>query len=95
MLGWGYAVVTGWHSLAAAAVEAFSAQRRPLSDRLGMTDALFDGVADGPRTFGDIAADTIAPPVARAYLPHLLLHRWLTMDLAGPLTDRTLVGASW
>jgi hypothetical protein len=35
LLGWGYRVVTGWDSVAAAAVEAFSAQRRPLNDPLG------------------------------------------------------------
>ncbi|MBE8519282.1 TnsA-like heteromeric transposase endonuclease subunit [Amycolatopsis sp. H6(2020)] len=92
--GWGYRVVTGWDPVAAAAVEAFSAQRRRLTDRLGMTDALLDAVADGPRPFGELAAATVAPAVARAYLLHLLWHRRLTMDLTSSLTDHTLIGAA-
>ncbi|MFC9251634.1 TnsA-like heteromeric transposase endonuclease subunit [Amycolatopsis thailandensis] len=35
-LGWGYRVVTGWDPVAAATVDALSAQRRPLTDRLEM-----------------------------------------------------------
>jgi hypothetical protein len=95
LLGWGYQVVTGWNPVAAVAVETFSAQRRPLSDRLGMTDILLAAVVGGPRLFGDLAAVTIAPAVARAYLLHLLWHRRLTMDLTTALGDHTLIGASW
>ncbi len=68
LLGWGYRVVPGWDSVAAAAVEVFSAQRRPLNDRLGMADTLLAAAEGGPSPFGELAAATIAPPVARAYL---------------------------
>ncbi|MFK0244081.1 hypothetical protein ACIQUM_05235 [Amycolatopsis azurea] len=37
-LGWGYRLVTGWDPVAAATVDALSAQRRPLTDRLEMAE---------------------------------------------------------
>jgi hypothetical protein len=92
LLGWGYRVVTGWDPVAASTVDEFSAQRRPLTDRLGMVETLLDAVAGGLMPFGELAAATVAPAVARAYLLHLLWHRRLTMDLAMPLTDNTLIG---
>lgn len=42
LLGWGYAVMTGWPQPAEATVDAFSAQRRPLADPLGMAAQLLD-----------------------------------------------------
>lgn len=72
-------------------VDTLSSQRRPLTDRLGMVEQVLAGVADGPRPFGEVAARTVAPAAARAYLLHLLWHRWLGIDLASPLGDATLV----
>ncbi|MFD6068668.1 TnsA-like heteromeric transposase endonuclease subunit [Amycolatopsis lurida] len=91
LLGWGYVVVTGWRQPAEATVDAFSAQRRPLADPLGIAAQLLDDVGEGSRPFGELAAATSAPVIGRAFLLHLLWHRRLGMDLSAPLTDRTLV----
>ncbi len=92
--GWGYAVVTGWRQPAEASVDAFSAQRRPLADPLGIAAQLLDEVGGGARPFGELAAATSAPVIGRAFLLHLLWHRRLGMDLAVPLTDQTLITAA-
>jgi hypothetical protein len=92
--GRGYAVVTGWRSPAASTVDAFSAQRRELTDRLGVVEMLLSAATAGCGTFGELAAATVAPPVARAYLLHLLWHRRLGMDLGHPLTDHTTITAA-
>lgn len=91
--GWGYVVVGGWHRDAATAVDTFSAQRRPLHDPLGMIGILLEA-AETPRAFGELAAVTSAPVVARAFLLHLLWHRRLGADLSRPLTDRALIVAA-
>jgi len=93
LLGWGYAVVTGWRPYVLSTVDTLSSQRRPLADRLAMADVLLEAVSGHPRMFGELAAGTIAPAIARAYLLHLLWHRSLRMDLSRPLTDRTLITA--
>ena len=90
-MGWRYAVVTGWRPHVLTTVDTLSSQRRRLSDRLGMVDQLMSVVADEPRPFGELAATTAAPAVARAYLLHLLWHRRLAMDLTAPLGDATLI----
>lgn len=92
--GWGYAVVTGWRQPAEATVDAFSAQRRPLADPLGIAAQLLDEVGEGSRPFGELVAATSAPMVGRAFALHLLWHRRLGMDLSVPLTDRTLITAA-
>ncbi|GAA4546478.1 TnsA-like heteromeric transposase endonuclease subunit [Amycolatopsis samaneae] len=94
LLGWGYLVVTGWRARVEATVDQFSAQRRPLTDRLGITESLLTGLAEGLRPFGELAATTIAPPIARAYLLHLLWHRRVGMDLTASLGDHTLITAA-
>jgi hypothetical protein len=91
--GWRYRVVTGWKRHAAAALDALSAQRRPLSDRLGLVGALLAAVASGPVRFGELAGRTAAPAVARAYLLNLLWRRRLGIDMSSPLGDGTLVHA--
>lgn len=93
-LGWGYAVVTGWRAHMWSAVDTFSSQRRPLTDRLGLTAALLDAAAAGARTFGELACATQAPAIARAYLLHLLWHRRLGVDLTRPLGDASVVTAA-
>jgi len=89
--GWRYAVVTGWRAHVVATLDTLSAQRRTLTDRLGLVDGLLAGVAAGPRPLRELVEDTVAPAVARAFLLHLVWHRRLGVDLGGPLGDRTLV----
>ncbi len=89
--GWRYGVVTGWRAHVVSTLDTLSAQRRPLTDRLGLVDGLLAGVAAGPRRLRDLVEDTVAPAVARAFLLHLVWHRRLGIDLSGPLGDRTLV----
>ena len=89
--GWRYGVVTGWRAHVVSTLDTLSAQRRPLTDRLGLVDGLLAGVAVGPRRLRDLVEDMVAPAVARAFLLHLLWHRRLGIDLSGPLGDQTLV----
>lgn len=89
--GWRYMVVSGWKPHVVSTVDALSAQRRPLSDRLGLVEVLLAAAAERPRPFGELAGLTVAPAIARAYVLHLLWHRRLGVDLASPLGDATLV----
>jgi hypothetical protein len=93
LLGWRYVVVTGWRRHVVTTLDALSAQRRPLNDRLGLVDGLLAAVASGPRPFGELATATVAPVVARAFLLHLLWHRRLGVELGHPLGDASLVCA--
>lgn len=88
---WRYVVVTGWKPHVMSTVDTLSAQRRPLTDRLGLVEVLLAAAAEKPRSFSELAELTVAPPIARAYLLHLLWHRRLGMDLTKPLCDATLV----
>lgn len=89
--GWRYLLVAGWRPHVMATLDTLSSQRRPLADPLGLQEVVLGQVSRGPRSFGDLVAGTIAPPVARAQLLHLLWHRRLSIDLARPLGDATLV----
>jgi hypothetical protein len=89
--GWRYLVVSGWMPYVTVNLDTLSSQRRPLADPLGLRSVLLDRASAGPRSFADLVAGTIAPPVARAQLLHLLWHRKLGIDLALPLADATLV----
>jgi len=89
--GWFYAVVTGWKPHVATTVDALSSQRRPLTDPLGMIGVLLADTATAVRPFAELAERTPVPAVARAFLLHLLWHRRVGIDLARPLSDRTLV----
>ncbi len=93
-LGWRYEVVTGWRSPVASTLDALSAQRRPLTDPLGMVAQIRAALAAGPRPFAMIAEATSPAPVARALLLHLLWHRQLGMDRSRALGDATLVRAA-
>jgi hypothetical protein len=44
--GWRYSVVAGWRPHVLAAIDAMSAQRRDLDDRLGLQDRLLRAAAD-------------------------------------------------
>jgi hypothetical protein len=85
--GWRYLVVTGWRQQVLATLDALSAQRRLLEDRLGLQEQLFRATEGGPTAFGELVATTTLPAVARAHAQHLLWHRRLGIDLAQPLTD--------
>lgn len=92
--GWRYAVVTGWRAQVLRTLDTMSAQRRALDDRLGLQAELLAASRTGPRPFGELVAATRLPAVARAHALHLLWHRRLGVDLARPLTDRSLVWAA-
>ncbi|WP_230423620.1 TnsA-like heteromeric transposase endonuclease subunit [Streptomyces radicis] len=85
--GWRYLVVTGWRRHVWAGLDALSARRRPMADRLGLERELLDVIGERPRRFGELVDATSLPAVARAHAVHLLWHRRLAMDLAQPLSD--------
>jgi hypothetical protein len=89
--GWRYSVVAGWRPHVLSVLDALSAQRRELEDRLGLEGELLQAVAGGPVAFGDLVAATRLPAVARAHALHLLWRRQLGTDLARPLGDGSLV----
>jgi len=92
--GWGYLVVAGWRGQVQASLDALSAQRRQLSDPLGLQEQLLDTVRGGELPFGDLVGRTDYPVIGRAHAIHLLWHRRLGIDLARPLGDRALVWAA-
>jgi hypothetical protein len=89
--GWRYSVVAGWRPHVLSVLDALSAQRRDLEDRLGLEGELLRAVAEGPAAFGDLVAATRLPAVARVHALHLLWRRRLGTDLARPLGDRSPV----
>ncbi len=89
--GWRHVVVTGWRPNVMGVLDALSAQRRTLDDRLGLQGELLAAATAGPRPFGKLVAVTSLPVVARAHALHLLWHRRLSVDLAQPLTDQSRV----
>jgi len=92
--GWWYGVVGGWQPHVMTTLDTLSAQRRPLSDPLGLTDALLAAAAGGPVRFADLAGTTGFPAVARAFAIHLIWRRILAIDLAVPFGDSSLVWRS-
>jgi hypothetical protein len=89
--GWRYSVVAGWRPNVLTGVDALSAQRRDLQDRLGLQDGLLAAVSAGPAAFGDLVGATPLPAVARAHALHLLWRRRLGTDLSRPLGDSSPV----
>ena len=83
--------MAGWCPNVRAGVDALSAQRRDLQDRLGLQERLLDAVSAGSAAFGDLVAATPLPAVARAHALHLLWHRRLGTDLSRPLGDASPV----
>lgn len=90
-VGWRYSVVAGWRPHVLSVIDALSAQRRTLKDPLGLQGQLLKGMSAGPVGFGELVVRTSLPAVARAHALHLLWHRRLGVDLARPLSDRSLV----
>ena len=89
--GWRYSVVAGWRPHVLSVLDALSAQRRDLQDRLGLQDLLLEAVSEGPAAFGGLVAATPLPAVARAHALHLLWCRRLGTDLSRPLGDASPV----
>jgi len=89
--GWRYLLAAGWRPHVMATLDTLSSQRRELDDRLGLQTELIAISKAGPCCFGELVAATSLPAVARAHALHLLWHRRLGVDLAQPLTDRSLV----
>jgi hypothetical protein len=92
--GWRYSVVAGWRPHVLSVVDALSAHRRPLQDPLGLQEQLLGAARARACRFGDLAAGTSLPAVARAHALHLLWHRRLGTDLARPLGNDSLVWAA-
>jgi hypothetical protein len=88
--GWRYTVAARWGQHVPATLDAFSSQRRALSDPLGLRPILLALVRKG-LTFGELAVASGCEPVARAQLLHLLWHRRLGVNLAEPLGDSSRV----
>ena len=72
-------------------IDALSAQRRDLEDRLGLEDRLLDAVSAGPAAFGDLVGAAPLPAVARAHALHLLWRRRLGTDRSRPVGDASPV----
>ncbi|MFE5947633.1 TnsA-like heteromeric transposase endonuclease subunit [Streptomyces sp. NPDC056480] len=88
--GWHYVVAAQWRDNVVAAVDAFSSQRRALSDPLGLRPGLLEAAREG-RTFGELTDATSFPAVARAQLLHLLWHRQVGIDLSMPFGNQSFV----
>jgi hypothetical protein len=89
--GWHYVVAARWRDHVPAAVDAFSSQRRELTDPLGLRPVVLDLARSGQASFGEVAAASGCEPVARAQLLHLLWNRRLGVDLSEPLADRSIL----
>src|SRR6266581_4542056 len=89
--GWRYSVVAGWRTHVRTGIDALSAQRRDLQDRLGLQECLLRAVLSAPAAFGDLVGATPLPAVARAHALHLLWCRRMGIDLSRPIGDTSLV----
>ncbi|KOT55563.1 hypothetical protein ADK43_25075 [Streptomyces rimosus subsp. rimosus] len=86
-VGWHYMVASGWRRQVLTGLDALSARRRPMSDRLGLQNELLELARERPRRFGELVEETSLPAVARSHAVHLLWHGRLAMDLTLPLDD--------
>ena len=89
--GWRYSVVAGWRPNVRTGIDALSAQRRDLQDRLGLQDRMLRAVSAGPAAFGGLVGATPLPAVARAHALHLLWRRRLGTGLSRPVCDASPV----
>ncbi|WP_158541782.1 TnsA-like heteromeric transposase endonuclease subunit [Streptomyces sp. MOE7] len=89
--GWRYGVVTGWRRHVWEAVNAFSAERRPLANVLDMQGQLRAAASQGPLSLKNLVDRCSIPAVARAHALHLLWRRELGADLSVPYGDASLV----
>lgn len=89
--GWRFMVVTGWRTHVSGAVNAMSAERRPLDEVLGIQGQLRHAAAQGCVPYGELIESCSIPAVARAHALHLLWRRVLGVDLSGPYGDDRLI----
>lgn len=89
--GWRYAVVPSWRPYVQATLDTVSAQRRPLTDPLGLQGVLLAAAGREPIRFGELVKQTEVPAMARAQALHLIWNRRLGVDLAAPMGDGSLV----
>jgi hypothetical protein len=89
--GWRYGVVTGWRRHVWETVDAFSAERRPLTNVLDMHGQLRAAASQGPLPLRDLVERCSIPAVARAHALHLLWRRELGADLSAPYGDASLI----
>ncbi len=89
--GWRYVVAAGWRPHVQTTLDTVSAQRRPLTDPLGLQPALLAAAGAGPVRFGDLVEQASVPAMARAQALHLIWNRRLAIDLAAPLNDQSMV----
>ncbi|MGW9409579.1 TnsA-like heteromeric transposase endonuclease subunit [Streptomyces diastaticus] len=89
--GWRFAVVGEWLPHTMMTLDWLSSRRRSMTDPLRLEATLLTEAAVGGRTFGELAARTPFPPVARAHLLHLLWQRRLGLDLRVPLGDGSVI----
>jgi hypothetical protein len=88
-LGWEYLVACGWKPHVQSVLDAFSAQRRALSDPLGIQRELLEAAAKGPLPFGALTEAASFPVLGRAHALHLLWRRELAASLAEPFGDKS------
>ncbi|MDJ0374682.1 TnsA-like heteromeric transposase endonuclease subunit [Streptomyces sp. H10-C2] len=96
MLGWGYAVVTGWRPLTWRNVDLLYSRRRPMQDRLGLKPMLLQAAraaqaVSEPITFRELADTFEFPALARPVILHLLWHRQFGVDLTAPFRDSSVL----
>ncbi len=89
--GWRYGVVTGWRRHIWETVDAFSAERRPLTNVLDMQGQLRAAASQGPLPLRDLVERCSIPAMARAHSLHLLWRRELGADLSAPYGDASLI----
>ena len=63
---------TGWRPHVQATFDTISAQRRPLTDPLGLQRVLLAAAGDGPVRFGELVEHGGVPAAARAQALHLI-----------------------
>ncbi|MFK0021282.1 TnsA-like heteromeric transposase endonuclease subunit [Streptomyces sp. NPDC090798] len=89
--GWRYGVVVGWRQHVWTNVDALSAERRPLTDVLGIQGQLQEAAAQGPLPYGELVERCCLPAIGRAHAIHLLWNRRLGVDLSVPFGDASMV----
>lgn len=90
-LGWGYETVHEPPDRLNRNIEFLSGYRRPLHPtQAALIDAVIDAATD-PTPIGVLEAAVDDPVVVRPVVLHLIWHAVLSVDLAGPLHERSVV----
>ncbi|MDO3395458.1 hypothetical protein QWJ41_07015 [Nocardioides sp. SOB44] len=89
--GWDHALVVGYPTPAFTIIDTISAHS-DTPDHLGYTDDILDFLdRRGPTPFADVCAALSSPIMGRAVLQRLIWERQVSIDLAVPLEDHSLV----